>query len=289
MLKIRPAILSALLLILSQWTFAVQNFLAIQTQAVFSNDTYLAADEIEASLLEQGQVYVHQAVLQDIQVRYFLSKSNDAQTVGVRGTANLTNAMLDLDVALQLDTQLNIKLHNGFSSSAKAVYRDIKPYLVADKPIHLTGHSLGGAIAVVLAMYLQQDGFDVTQVITFGQPKVTNVAGAAKFTELPLIRVVTPNDIVPLVPPLSPLQIKELDIYWHMGVEVILMGNGEYAETSGVKSALRATKFTTSIPSEKNLNAHKMTTYMTLISKLKESSLEVPYEMEIGFFGFSIN
>ncbi len=289
MLKIRPAILFALLLSLSKWTFAVQNFSAIQTQAIFSNDTYLAADEIEASLLEQGQVFVHQAVLQDIQVRYFLSKSNDAQTVGVRGTANLTNAMLDLDVALQLDTQLNIKLHNGFSSSAKAVYRDIKPYLVADKPIHLTGHSLGGAIAVVLAMYLQQDGFDVTQIITFGQPKVTNVAGAAKFTELPLIRVVTPNDIVPLVPPLSPLQIKELDIYWHMGVEVILMGNGEYAETSGVKSALRATKFTTSIPSEKNLNAHKMTTYMTLISKLKESSLEVPYEMEIGFFGFSIN
>jgi hypothetical protein len=290
MFKLVSVVVFSLLFMSFQSLFAEQNFAEIRAQAKLSNDAYLTLDELELALQKQGQKLIHKTTIQQNQVNYFLSEDvSSVQTIGIRGTANLENVMLDLSVSLLPDDELGIKLHEGFAAGAKAVYGDVKPYLSKEKPIHITGHSLGGAAAVVLAMYLTQEGYQVEQVITFGQPKVTNVTGAGQFEDLPLIRVVTPNDIVPLVPPISPLQIKDLDIYWHMGVEVILMGNGEYAETSGIKSAMRATKFTSSIPSEKNLFAHKMTTYLGLIDTLQVSAEEVPYKMEINLFGFSIN
>jgi len=284
-------ILFILVLLISpfQSAFAAQDFNLIKAQAKLSDDTYLEAATLEQRLQEQNQQLVHQSLIPASQVSYFLSTANGVQTIAVRGTANLQNAMVDLTVSLQPDPVLDIKLHQGFASAARAIYSNMKPYLNKDQPIHITGHSLGGAIAVILGMYLQKDGYLVAQIITFGQPKVTNVTGAKKFDDLPLIRVVTLHDIVPLVPPISPLQIKDLDIFWHMGKEVILMGNKQYAETSGVKSALRATKFTTSIPNEQNLNAHKMTTYLGLINGLLESPVEVPYKTDISLFGFSFD
>jgi hypothetical protein len=146
---------------------------------------------------------------------------------------------------------------------------------------------LGGAIAVIVAMYLQRDGYSLDQVITFGQPKVTNVSGAGVFASLPLMRVVTPKDIVPLVPPLSPFQLKNIDIYWHMGKEIILLPEKTYAITEGFKSMMRATKFTSSVPDESNIQAHQMATYLTLINQKLEGALQVPYKIDINLFGFS--
>lgn len=289
MLKNKILLLLLLVIIPFQMVLATPNFIAIKTQAKLSDDTYLDSTTLEQRLHEQGQALIHQSLIPLSQVSYFLSRANNIQTIAIRGTANLENAMLDLDLELRPDAILDIKLHQGFGSGAKAVYEDIKPFLTKDQPIHLTGHSLGGAIAVILGMYLQNDGYPVEQIITFGQPKVTNVTGANKFNNLPLIRVVTPNDIVPLVPPISPMQIRDLDIFWHMGEEIILMNKGEFAQTNGVKAMLRATKFTTSIPSEKNLQAHKMTTYLSLIEQLQTSPKEITYKTEISVFGFSFD
>ncbi|MGB0781653.1 MAG: lipase family protein [Marinomonas sp.] len=254
-----------------------------------SNDTYLEANQLQSRLKTQNQTLVHQSIIPESQVSYFLSRANGIQTIAIRGTANLENVMLDLDLELKPDTALDIKLHQGFGSAAKAVYTDIKPYLNEKLPIHITGHSLGGAIAVILGLYLQQEDYAVTQIITFGQPKVTNVTGAKKYDLLPLIRVVTLNDIVPLVPPISPMQIRDLDIFWHIGEEVILMGDNKFSQTNGVKAMLRATKFTTSVPNEKNLIAHKMDTYLSLIDGLTQTATNVPYKTGISIFGFSFD
>ncbi len=69
--------------------------------------------------------------------------------------------------------------------------------------VSLTGHSLGGAEAVILAMYLKTEGWKVSRVVTFGQPKVTDADGSKRFRDLPVLRVVNANDSVPLVPPLE--------------------------------------------------------------------------------------
>lgn len=297
-----------------QPALAAQDFAYIQSLAILANAAYLEKGALKTDALGtqapttqmtdpqvpevqsleevlQGaeQKLIHHTTIPESQVSYFISQNNGVQTIAIRGTANLENALLDLNVSLQTDNDLNIILHQGFASAAKAVYDDVKPYLDESQPIQTTGHSLGGAIAVILAMYLEQDGYVLSHIITFGQPKVTNVAGAKQFSDLPLTRVVTLDDIVPLVPPISPLQIKNLDIYWHMGEEVILMASGEYAQTNGVKSMLRATKFASAIPSEKNLLAHKMTTYLDLIDQQIESPNEVPYKTNISLFGISFD
>ncbi|MCA6063095.1 lipase family protein [Thalassolituus marinus] len=276
-------------LLFSSLTFAATDFATIQSYGQLAADTYLPETELEDQLKSQGQTLVHQAVMAESQVSYFLSSTDDMQTIAVRGTANLTNAMVDLDIEFQPDEQLGITLHKGFKTSAAAVYADVKPHLDSSKPITVTGHSLGGAIAVIVAMFLEQEQRTPAQVITFGQPKVTNVTGAGVFDDIPLTRVVTPKDIVPLVPPLSPLQIKDMDIYWHMGEEVILLGEGQYSQTSGVKAMLRATKIMSALPDADNLEAHKMDTYMSRIQTLQTAPVEVPYKMEISLFGLSLN
>ena len=269
--------------------YAAEDFEFIQNQAQLANDTYLTADELPTALQKQQQTLIHQAIIPGSNVSYFLSRSGKVQTISIRGTANLENALVDLNLSLKEDRSLGIKLHQGFASAATAVYQDVAPYLDLKQPILLTGHSLGGAIAVILGMYLEHNDTDVKQITTFGQPKVTNVTGATEFNQLPLIRIVNLADIVPLVPPISPLQIKDMDIFWHMGKEIILKGDDEYSITGGVKSALRATKFTTSIPNEENLIAHKMTTYLENIARLQNSAIETPYKMEINLFGISID
>jgi len=282
---------AAMLLLFSAFTQAGDtiNFSSLQHYAQLSSDTYLPAEELPAQLEQQKQSLIHQALITDHQVSYFLSQADGIQTIAVRGTANLTNVMVDLDINLQADDRLNITLHRGFNSAALAVYQDVKPYLNKDLPVHITGHSLGGAIAVVLAMYLQQENTPAEKVITFGQPKVTNMTGAETFSAIPLTRVVTAQDLVPLVPPVSPLQIKNLDIYWHIGEEIILLNNQQYSVTSGVKSVLRATKAMNKLPGEDNINAHKISTYLQYLNELGEQAEEVPYSTDINIFGLNIN
>jgi len=266
------------------------SFELIKQSARLSAVSYAKPDLIGKRLQGSDYALVHHAELPVSAVSYYLARSSSGlQQLAFRGTANLENVLVDLDVQLQLDKGLGIQLHQGFSAAAKAVYENALPYLDKTKPVQTTGHSLGGAIAVIVGMYLQRDGFQLTHVITFGQPKVTNVQGAAVFENLPLTRVVTPTDIVPLVPLLSPLQLQNLDIYWHMGNEVILLTGKQYALTAGIKSMMRATKFVSSVPDESNLHAHQMETYLGLIEQKVEGAVQEEYKMEINVFGFSFN
>jgi predicted lipase len=88
--------------------------------------------------------------------------------------------------------------------------------------VNITGHSLGGAIAVILMTHLQADEYTIGSVITFGQPKVTNEAGVQHIDDSPVLRIIHHDDLVPLVPPLSLLSAIH-GTYRHMGPEIILL------------------------------------------------------------------
>ncbi len=279
------------LFIVCAWAFPAlcsPEFDDIHESAQLADIAYSDGDH-KAALDGIGHSLKRQIVLPNVEVNYLLSEKQGVQFITVRGTANLQNALVDLDISLKQDEKLDILIHQGFAQAAQLIYQDALPLLDKSQPIRTTGHSLGGAVAVILAMYLQHDGFKIPQVITFGQPKVTNVTGANRFDDLPLLRVVTPEDVVPLVPPLSPLQIKDLDVYWHMGEEMILLEDKQYTLTSGVKAMLRATKFTTTVPGEHNLNAHKMQTYLSLIAAKLDGAEAVPYKTGINLFGLSLD
>jgi triacylglycerol lipase len=151
--------------------------------------------------------------------------------IAARGTANLRNALFDAKYVKRFDAAAGILLHEGFEQSAQAAYAAIRPALRPGYRISLTGHSLGGAVAAILMMYLHHDGFEIHEAVTFGQPKVTNAQGAALFERFPLLRIVDCGDPVPLLPPPTVLAAAS-GRFEHFGAEVLLFDGPAYALVS---------------------------------------------------------
>lgn len=160
--------------------------------------SYEGEDKARSASVGQGYEFTYYGTASGVEVAYFLGTdhANKTQIIAVRGTANVENVMVDTDFKLILDEHTSNMLHSGFAASGAAIYKAVKSKLKRDYTINTTGHSLGGAVAMVLAMYLDQDEFKVGKVITFGQPKVTNITGARRYDFMNITRVVTPKDVV---------------------------------------------------------------------------------------------
>jgi triacylglycerol lipase len=268
------------------------DFSNIYKQATFSNAAYLPVDEVRTLVESSGFELTHHHTIADIHLTYFLATNelSKTQIISVRGTSNIENAMVDVSLKLVIDQNTGVVLHHGFAYAARQVYVELKPLLKPDYEIQITGHSLGGAVAVILAMYLDSDDFNIGQVVTFGQPKVTNLSGAGKLKHINVIRVVTPDDLVPLTPLFDPLDIQNIDVYWHAGREVILLPGTQYAILEGKDSMLRATKFTQKPLSQDNLEHHQMSLYLELVQAKTKASELVPYKTDLNLFNlFGVN
>ena len=262
------------------------DFKQIRQFATLAKAAYAAEDALKQPGYLQGYTLKHYRNIPDVEVSYLMALDNvtGQPMIAVRGTANVENALVDIAVKLHDDAQAGIKLHEGFALAASRIYQDIQPLLDKSSTLNLTGHSLGGAVAVILAMYLEHDGFKVGHVITFGQPKVTNIAGSRQYAGLNLIRVVTPRDLVPLVPPMDPMDLQNLDIYWHAGKELLLNADNSYSILEGMNSMLRATKFTQQMLDEENLINHRMDLYLQLIDSKMAGAMQIPYKNDFNLF-----
>lgn len=119
--------------------------------------------------------------------------------LAIRGTTSpqdwINNAKVDMD-----ELKDGRKVHSGF----KAAFFDAEPQMrtllkdVEGLPLFITGHSLGGAVAVMATWYFDRD--DLAACYTFGAPRVGNHAFNDGF-HTPIYRVVNAFDPVPLVPP----------------------------------------------------------------------------------------
>ncbi|MBW7877155.1 MAG: lipase family protein [Candidatus Cloacimonetes bacterium] len=225
--------------------------------------------------------YIHDE--EDIANRFFLGTNTDTREhlISIRGTANLKNILLDLEFLHELDPFLQIPLHKGFATAAREVLTDVRPMLDRKFKIRLNGHSLGGGEAVVLSMLLEHEGFDVVQVITFGQPKVTNQAGIDKFSEkIPLHRVVHANDPIPTVPPIE--LIYGRDRFRHFGNETILLKDAYYTFLPGhIAKHPLATSFWMGLKNQNlfdELMAHRMSSYLSDLEPKLNHAIAVPFE-----------
>ncbi len=190
------------------------------------------------------------------------------QWIVVRGTSNLINIRSDVDYNKVAESRLQIPLHKGFADAAVEVYRFAKPLLKAGYETRVTGHSYGGAAAVIVLMMLREDGAKLGQAMTFGQPKVTNRDGARKYRTLPLLRFVNEKDPVPLLPPFELFAVLDEGPYQHFGPEVVLEEGPNYryyaehpAETNSVLSFWNNLKNI----SIHDIPEHAMSTYVTRI------------------------
>lgn len=263
-----------------------ERFKTLYDFALIADAAYQGKAGVEKVLAEQGFVLTAHGQLPGYGVSYYLATNDSTkrQILSVRGTSNVENAMVDAAFQLLPNDHTGIKLHQGFALSADYIYDKVKDRLNKNYRIDTTGHSLGGAVALILAMYLDASGYDAGRVITFGQPKVTNMSGSRKYSHLDVTRVVTPKDMVPLVPPLDPMDLMNMDIYWHLGTEVVLHPGNTYSELEGVDSMMRATDFLNEMVTEKNLTHHYMTEYINLITPKIVNAERVPYENDFSIY-----
>jgi len=213
--------------------------------------------------------------------RYLIGWSRDGllQEVVIRGTTNLKNALYDVRFRRHWNPELGLYLHAGFEAMALALYRDLLPRLDPQGELVLFGHSLGAAEAVILGMLLERDGYRVRRVYATGQPKVTDQAGAAKYRELPVIRVVNENDPVPLLPPSS--MDEPGSTYVHLGGEYVLLDGpyfsylaGEYANDSA------AIAFWNNLRQQKlrdELREHGILSYLARLAPKLQQAIQVPF------------
>jgi pimeloyl-ACP methyl ester carboxylesterase len=139
----------------------------------------------------------------------FVGKDN--LIVAFRGTEALKveDWWVDLKVRKKRLSNAPGKWHRGFVDALWRVQLHIEVKIGFSnriKPIYITGHSLGGALAVVHAAELAVRGEDdrVREVVTFGAPRVANLS-AKRWLESKyqhkIVQYKMPGDKVPHLPP----------------------------------------------------------------------------------------
>ncbi len=141
-------------------------------------------------------VRVEFVTIPEIRMTYMLRTNprEGSYTVVLPGTSRPRHVMIDLGMRPSYDQDLGVSFHTGFRIAALAVRADLADRLMKPYPVRVVGYSMGGAIAVILAAHLDHDGYDVSRIVTLGQPAVTNADGAARLAHLPLLRLIAGDD-----------------------------------------------------------------------------------------------
>ena len=154
-----------------------------------------------------NKMIAEQSRVKKDQFSYYVLQEDGVTILIFRGTANAKNVLSDIDIRTFDDDLLDVKLHRGFRDAAESIYGDIKRNYELDHTVFLTGHSLGGAVAQIIGMWLHKKGYNV-QIFTYGSPKVSTTF---TFNEPNHWRVVDRSDPVPFLPPIP---------YVHSGVVI---------------------------------------------------------------------
>jgi pimeloyl-ACP methyl ester carboxylesterase len=130
------------------------------------------------------------------------------QQIFCRGTTLSVDVLTCLQTWWVYDEVLQCRVHCGFNNHANRMLEDILPLLAppsADRAtIEITGHSLGGAVAMLLAIKLRKLGYKVASVTAIASPRFCGAEAAACLQALlpkDTLRVEDDRDIVPLLPP----------------------------------------------------------------------------------------
>ena len=135
--------------------------------------------------------------------RGFLGVCDTHAVLAFRGSdpVTLPNWLTDVVVKLVEHDEYDGRVHHGFGSALRRTWDKVERILgqVPDKPLFLTGHSMGGALAVLTACRLAKLGRPPVATYTFGSPRVGDRAFCAGY-RLTTYRVVNGLDLVPEMP-----------------------------------------------------------------------------------------
>jgi hypothetical protein len=168
------------------------------------------------------------------EVAFEVIQDNGISIIVIRGTANEANVLSDIDVRLVKDGRLGIYLHKGFRDASLGIMEIIDRDHTVEHTVHVTGHSLGGAVAQIIGMWLHKRGKNV-QIFSYGSPKISSqVLSGGQPTHW---RVVRRSDPIPFTPPWpyrhTGLFIDSQDLDWGPDND-----NGLISETDGLDHAI---------------------------------------------------
>jgi triacylglycerol lipase len=179
-----------------------------QNAEFFGRAAHLAYNDpqvIEASLPELGLQLVKFFDCQNTQA--YLAKNDQACVLAFRGTQPtiLVDWLSDLD-AHQVNGPVG-KVHEGFLCALHYIWLDVWKTLQSERGMRslwITGHSLGGALAVLAAAKLRfEKAQPINGVYTYGQPRVGDFEFCSRYDNGfgdYTFRFVNFKDIVPRVP-----------------------------------------------------------------------------------------
>ncbi|MGF1581969.1 MAG: hypothetical protein ACFCD0_21800 [Gemmataceae bacterium] len=132
--------------------------------------------------------------------RGFVGTREDAAILAFRDVPNIDHWLTD-EMCEQKPSYGGM-IHKGFAEALDSVWSlhgDEIQGALEGKTVFVTGHGLGGALAVLAASKLNTNGVAVQQVYTFGCPRVGNMDFYHNY-EIQTYRVVNYNDIYTHVP-----------------------------------------------------------------------------------------
>lgn len=168
--------------------------------ARLSQYAYLDPDAGIAAFSDLG--YKNVEFITDRNTQCYAMETDDKIIIAVRGTEvnDSDDIISDLNF-FQSKSNTRGNVHRGFYEDANEIWSEVSHYISnesrSDKKICFCGHSLGGAIATILASRLP---FRTSVCYTYGSPRVGN----RKWTRSQRFahhRYVNNNDIVPRLPP----------------------------------------------------------------------------------------
>jgi hypothetical protein len=181
------------------------------------------------------------------EVAFEVKQDNGISIIVIRGTANEANILSDIDVRLVSDARTGIRLHKGFRDAAVTIMQIIDTSMTSrgivqgqtrtyplEHTVHVTGHSLGGAVAQIIGMWLHKRG-KIVQVFSYGSPKVSDqVLSGGQPNHWRVVRL---SDPIPFTPPWpyahTGLFIDSQDLDWGSAND-----NGLISQTDGLTHAI---------------------------------------------------
>lgn len=192
------------------------------TALYFSQLAYFELDKIEERLEELGALKI--SIYNNLGTQGYFAEFDDVAIVSFRGTQ--TNERRDFKTSLAFWKRpfYGVKSHKGYADAIEMITPLINEDLsgINGKRTVYTGHSMGGALATLLALVHRP-----TDICTFGAPRVA--AGKIFRKRLEGVnyqRVVSKYDWVRLLPP----NIPGMHPYHHYGLRRIVEGEWDWKD-----------------------------------------------------------